>query len=151
MTAKRTFVRGRRIYARLKNERGSWINDPTPYFVGEEADAQRYAREAQRSLDARPRSPMEATGDIYVVALIPEIYPGRLKIGFTTRGAVARAQDFLTTNPSARLLRSWPALASDEEIVLSSVPGRIGRSEVFDSEDVTAVIDLIDRLIGVTV
>ncbi len=48
------YRRGNRLYARLKNEEG-WFGEPTPYCVGDEAKAKRFASQAQASIDAKLR------------------------------------------------------------------------------------------------
>lgn len=48
-----TYVRGVRIWARLKDEHGKWISKKTPFNVGDEAKAERYAAEVQRVLDVK--------------------------------------------------------------------------------------------------
>ena len=36
------FIRGEKYWARFKDGNGAWVNRPTPYGIGEEAEAQRY-------------------------------------------------------------------------------------------------------------
>lgn len=51
------YARGKRLYAKVKNAAGKWTPVKTEYFVGEEALAERFARELQRLEDAkRPAS-----------------------------------------------------------------------------------------------
>ena len=50
------YKRGTKLWARLKDERGKWISKPTPYHVGDEESAQRYADEAQRILDRKRKA-----------------------------------------------------------------------------------------------
>jgi hypothetical protein len=45
----RVYARGRRLWCRVKRDR--WMSMPTPYNVGQEEMAIRYAREAQRKID----------------------------------------------------------------------------------------------------
>src|SRR5262249_18176673 len=46
------FVRRRKLWFKLK-ENGKWRNKPTPYYVGDEEKARRYADRAQENVDAR--------------------------------------------------------------------------------------------------
>lgn len=46
------YRRGRRLYCRLKD--GEWVSKPTPFNVGDEDKARRYAKAAQERIDARP-------------------------------------------------------------------------------------------------
>lgn len=48
------YKRGRRLYAKLKDETG-WFGEPTPYNVGDEAKAKRFAAASQGAIDARLR------------------------------------------------------------------------------------------------
>lgn len=54
------YVRGRRIWCRLKNERGKWVAEKTPYFAGDDELAERYAKTAQKAYDHK--RPIAASG-----------------------------------------------------------------------------------------
>jgi integrase len=47
------FVRRRKLWCKVKDEHGKWVNKPTPYYVGDEAKAKRYAEKAQDIIAAR--------------------------------------------------------------------------------------------------
>jgi integrase len=51
--AKNVLARGNRLYIRLKDESGRWVRKPSPYNVGQEAEAARYRKAAQAQIDAR--------------------------------------------------------------------------------------------------
>lgn len=49
------YARGDRLWCRIKGDKepGKWGGAPTPYYVGDEAKARRFAAEAQRTIDER--------------------------------------------------------------------------------------------------
>ena len=47
------YVRGNRLWARLKNDLGKWVSEATPYNVGDEEKARRFAFESQRMYDLK--------------------------------------------------------------------------------------------------
>jgi integrase len=49
------YQRGDKLWARLK-ESGKWVSRPTPFAVGQEREAKRYAKKAQETIDARTAS-----------------------------------------------------------------------------------------------
>jgi hypothetical protein len=49
------YGRGDRLWARIKNEHGKWVSQRTPYVVGEEDKALRYAAAGQRELVAKQK------------------------------------------------------------------------------------------------
>jgi len=61
------YARGKRLWCSLKNERGEWICKRTPYFVGNEREATKYAELAQKVLDRR-RATVIADGPLTVSA-----------------------------------------------------------------------------------
>jgi integrase len=68
------YARGRRLWCKLKDEDGAWVPRKTPYNLGDERAARRYAEAAQRQIDGR-RSRGEAgplTVRAYVARWIAE-------------------------------------------------------------------------------
>lgn len=47
------YARGNRLWCRIKDETGKWRDKPTPYNVGSEDKATRYARAAQAAIEKR--------------------------------------------------------------------------------------------------
>lgn len=45
------FLRGRRYYAEIKNDLGKWVQVRTPYLAGQEAEAEKWAREREREAE----------------------------------------------------------------------------------------------------
>lgn len=62
------YARGLKLWMRVK-ERGEWTSKPTPYAVGQEEDAKRYAAAAQKRLTARAGSPAPADNTLRGYAL----------------------------------------------------------------------------------
>src|SRR3990167_6260825 len=47
------YRRHNRLWCNLRDESGEWVKKPTPYSVGEEKKAEKYAAERQRIIDER--------------------------------------------------------------------------------------------------
>ena len=47
------YVRGGKIWCRLKDEAGTWQSKPTPFRAGDEEKARRYVRARQDAIDKR--------------------------------------------------------------------------------------------------
>jgi hypothetical protein len=86
-------------------------------------------------------------GQIYVVAIVPDIDLCRLKVGFTERPMGQRLASYRTANPTAVLLGLWPAPRGAEQLAHSAAGGRIGRSEVFQVDDLAAALQRIGEAI----
>jgi integrase len=56
------YARGGKLWARLKGARepGKWSSEPTPYAVGDEDKARRFAAAAQKMIDKRAATPADA-------------------------------------------------------------------------------------------
>ena len=108
--------------------------------------------ECMKTSPDAPRPPRHRTeareGLLYVVSLVPEARPLRIKIGFTSAGIEKRMDAFRTPCPTAVLVCAWPALSSDERRVLAALPGRIGQSEVFACDDVDVLVRKIMRTLA---
>lgn len=94
------------------------------------------------------RGPRSESGYFYVIALIPEYNPARLKFGFAT-SISDRLSAHRTAAPTAVLLRSWPARRHWElpaiECATRDGAKRIGL-ESFDVENVQDTLNRIDEL-----
>jgi hypothetical protein len=90
----------------------------------------------------------DAPGLIYAIALIPEVTPFRVKVGYTERGVGERLRKYLTPCPTAVVMGAWSAHRSDEQRVHDALPERLGDSEVFLCNDVEPLLDAIDRVLG---
>lgn len=63
----------------------------------------------------------DSRGHFYLLQLIPDIAPNRLKFGFAT-DVQARVQTHRTTAPTAVLVKTWPCKRVWEEAVISCLP-----------------------------
>lgn len=82
------------------------------------------------------------TGFFYVIRLVPELDPRRIKLGFAEDVAVRLAQH-KTAAPTAVLVKCWPCKRSWEGTAidcLASSGCRLILNEVFECEDVEALI-----------
>lgn len=94
----------------------------------------------------QPNHAIDKAGLIYAVALVPEVSPFRIKIGYTSKSIGERVGAFITTCPTAKAIGGWAANPRDEDMVLGALPNRIGDSEVFICSNVEALLVEIDRV-----
>jgi len=90
-------------------------------------------------------------GVFYVIQLVPELDPKRVKLGFSIDLADRLAQH-RTAAPTARVLRSWPCKRSWEVTVmdcLSSVACRHILNEVFECDNLDGLIKRGNELFGI--
>lgn len=81
-----TFKRKNKLWARVKNEHGKWTGEPTPFAVGQEAEAEEYTRELQGDLD-RKRAELAGVLPIVTVAVYAAPWlDGREKRGVRSVG-----------------------------------------------------------------
>lgn len=81
-------------------------------------------------------------GMFYVIQLVPELDPRRIKLGFTI-GLNDRLVQHQTAAPTAKVLKSWPFKRSWEVTVmdcLSSVACRHILNEVFECDDLDNLV-----------
>jgi len=92
-----------------------------------------------------PDSSTPSTGYFYVIQLLPEELPSRLKLGWT-RTPHRRLMAHRCTCPGARITQTWPCPQIFEGLVLDAVEAagvrRLGQ-EVFDTPDVNAVLGAV--------
>ena len=85
---------------------------------------------------------MNKEGEIYLVQLMPDSLPTRVKVGFSTN-ITKRMKNFTTICPNARLVASWDADQEKEQAVLtvlSKTYGHIG-GEVFEVSNIEGLKD----------
>jgi len=108
---------------------------------GQEADFIRRTRQEQGFLDSQ-RPVSSESGFFYAIQLVPELAPGRVKLGFADIVETRLAQR-RTSAPTARLLRSWPCRRSWERTAidaLSAIGGELVLNEVFEFPDIDALL-----------
>lgn len=112
-----------------------------------EAKFLRAKRREQGFLEAsRPVS--TEVGVFYIIQLVPELDPRRLKFGFAD-DIQARLAQHRTSAPTAQLLKTWPCRRPWEGTVIDSLSGagcRLILNEVYECEDVPAVVERADAI-----
>lgn len=101
-------------------------------------------RRQEQGFTAEGKPVESESGVFYVIQLVPELDPRRIKLGFAV-DLNDRLVQHRTAAPTARVAKSWPCRRSWETTVmdcLSSVACRHILSEVFEC---TAIDDLIAR------
>lgn len=95
-------------------------------------------------------APIAGTGEqgyFYLILLIPELSNRRIKVGFA--GSLDdRTNAHRTTCPTLTVVKAWPCKRSWEKVVIDCASvgcQRVG-SEVFDCDDVDALVTRIDSL-----
>lgn len=91
------------------------------------------------------------SGVFYLIQLIPEVLPERIKMGYTTE-LTTRLRDFRTTCPGLSVTKTWPCPVPGIEVtaILVAITKRDKRlsSEVFDVENLDKTTARLDRLFG---
>ena len=112
-----------------------------------EAEFIKSRRNEQGFLDSTKPVQNEA-GFFYIIQLIPELRPKRIKLGFADDVNV-RLSQHRTSAPTAVVLKSWPCKRSWEGTVidaLASVGGKLILNEVYEFEDVQALLKYAAQL-----
>lgn len=133
-----TFVRTRDIESR------QLINALT------EEDAERAIelRENQGFADREGNLPAASNGYFYVVRLMPDLAPNRIKFGFADY-IQSRMSAHRTTCPKLEIVQTWPCLRAYESTAIAvAVNGgsTLYGGEVYDVESVDEVVNRLDRL-----
>jgi hypothetical protein len=87
-------------------------------------------------------------GVFYVIRLVPELDPRRLKLGFAD-DLLSRLGQHRTAAPTAAVVKSWPCKRAWEGTVmdcLTAVNCRLILNEVFECDDIDALIARADNL-----
>lgn len=82
-------------------------------------------------------------GVFYVIQLVPELDPRRLKLGFA-EGIDQRLSQHRTAAPTARVLRAWPCKRSWEQTAIDSLTRadcRLILNEVYECENPTPLLE----------
>ncbi len=88
------------------------------------------------------------SGVFYVIQLVPELDPYRIKLGF----AIAikdRLAQHRTAAPTASVLKTWPCKRSWEQTVIEALVAKDCRhilNEVYECDDLDALIQIGDAL-----
>ncbi len=107
----------------------------------DDADRLVASYEARRGPIAAPDDPAEAAkydryGFFYLIQLVPEALPNRVKIGFADN-VEKRLAEHRTAAPTARLLKSWPCKRSWDYAAMDSLTRsgcKLVLNEVYEGE-----------------
>ena len=112
-----------------------------------EAETIRAHRRGEGFFDSPKPMPKEV-GDFYVIRLVPELDPRRIKLGFAD-DTDSRLAQHRTAAPTAVVVKSWPCRRTWESTAMDCLSGRDCKlilNEVFECEDVDALIRKADEL-----
>lgn len=96
----------------------------------------------------RGQTPISGPGFVYVIEVDPELRPGRIKIGWSTK-IEQRVTSYRTINPKIRVVRAWRRKAQSAEHAALAVGGghgmQVGQREVFDDKNgkILAALDAL--------
>lgn len=94
---------------------------------------------------------VKEVGVFYVIRLIPEFDPKRIKLGFAD-DINSRLAQHRTAAPTSTVVKTWPCRRSWERTVidcLEAVGCRLIQNEVFECESVDALVKRADELFSV--
>jgi len=118
---------------------------PTLALTPEDAEAVRELRQSQGyAVGGRPGEAIinNHCGWFYVIQLVPELDPGRAKVGFAN-DVEARLSSHRTAAPTAELVKVWPCKRSWETAAIASLTREGCESlsaEVFKADDLDSFI-----------
>jgi hypothetical protein len=135
-TRKYVLKSGVRPHKRRTPDSGS---QPTLALTVEEADRIRAKRREEGFLGAKAVS--KEVGHFYVIRLVPELDPRRVKLGFADDVGIRLAQH-RTAAPTAVLVKHWPCKRSWEGTAIDclAVGCRLILNEVYECEDVDGLL-----------
>jgi hypothetical protein len=117
-------------------------NQLTLTVTASEADFVRKKREEKGFLGSS-RSVENEIGSFYVIQLVPELDPRRIKLGFADDISQRLAQH-RTSAPTATVLKAWPCKRSWEKTVIDALAfsrGKLILNEVYEFDDVEKMIE----------
>ena len=114
-----------------------------------EADLIRTKRREQGFLEAS-RPLVADVGVFYVIQLVPELDPGRLKFGFADDIQTRLAQH-RTSAPTAKVAKTWPCRRSWEGTLIDCLAGagcKLILNEVYECDDMAKILERADAIFG---
>lgn len=122
-------------------------NQQTLTLTSEEAAYVKKKRDEEGFLGST--KPIEKeVGVFYVIQLVPELDPNRIKLGFAENVSQRLAQH-RTSAPTATVLKSWPCKRSWEGTIidaLCAIGGKLILNEVFEFTDINKMLSHADSL-----
>lgn len=105
------------LKVRTQESRGQLTLALTP----EVADSLREIRARQGFIAEKPVIPPDSgLGHFYIIQLIPELDPNRVKLGFTA-SVEKRLQQHKTAAPTASIVKAWPCKRTWEAAAMDSI------------------------------
>lgn len=123
-------------------------NQKSSVLTQSEADYVRQVREQEGYSATNPTISISEAGYFYVIQLIPEHDPNRLKFGFADN-VDNRLRQHRTSAPTAEVLKSWPCKRTWEPTIIDALTTNLCRliqNEVFECDCREEVIELADEL-----
>ena len=111
-------------------------------LTAEDAESIRALRQSQGFGAGTQSGDNGLAGSFYVVQVVPELAPNRVKLGFAT-DALARLSAHRTSAPTAQLVKAWPCHRSWEPCAITSmsrIDCRLIVNEVYECDDLAALI-----------
>lgn len=144
-TRKYVLKSGIRPHKRRTPDSGSQL---TLALTLEEADRIRAKRREEGFLGAS-KAVAKEVGYFYVIRLVPELDPRRVKLGFADDVAIRLAQH-RTAAPTAVLVKYWPCKRSWEGTAIDCLAAgcRLILNEVYECEDVDRLLVRGDQFFG---
>jgi hypothetical protein len=136
---------GVRPHKRRRPDSGSQL---TLALTVEEADRIRAKRQEEGFLDAS-KAVTKEFGYFYVIRLVPELDPRRVKLGFAD-DVGSRLAQHRTAAPTAALVKQWPCKRAWEVTVIDCLAAgcRLILNEVYECEDITGLLARADQFFG---
>jgi hypothetical protein len=129
----------------LPSARGAW----TLVFPPEDLEKLKELKELRDCPVMGTSDSIEERGVFYMIQLIPEHVPTRVKFGYASSFS-ARLDSHRTAAPTAIVFKSWPAKRSWESALIDVATAedctRLS-SEVFDCPDLKAVVSRLDKVV----
>lgn len=115
----------------------------------DEAETIRELRQSQGFVKSQPVE--NSTGYFYIIQLIPEFAPNRVKLGFAS-DVQARLSTHRTSAPTARLVKFWPCKRSWESTAIASmtrIECELIAGEVFECRSLAGLIARSDEFFAI--
>ena len=112
----------------------------------EDAEIVRQTRESAGFTTDKLPVIKNGSGVFYVIQVIPELDPGRVKLGFAS-GINARLQAHRTVAPTAKIIKTWDCKRTWESAALASATREgceLIASEIFKCDSLDGLIERID-------
>jgi hypothetical protein len=136
--------------ARTPDSRGKL----TYVFTREEAESIIKTRSEQGFITAETRGVPLVTQDFgmfYLIQIIPEFNPNRLKFGFAA-DVQQRLAEHRTSAPTASILKTWPCKRSWESTItdcLASYGCELILNEVYECKDLQKLLEMANQLFSI--